>query len=53
MCVSWRLGREVVAGENRLAKFRKRDSRKPRMGLRERTRLLSENSPRGPSSVNG
>ena len=42
MCVSWRLAREIVADENRLVKFRKPNSHKPRRGLQEKTLLLCE-----------
>ena len=40
--VSWRLARKIVAGKNRLTKFHRCDSCKPRIGLHEKTCLLLE-----------
>ena len=42
MCVLWRLASKIVACENKLAKVCQGDSRKPLIGLHEKTGLLCE-----------
>ena len=52
MWVSWRLASVIVAGENRLAKFRNVIVASHAVGCRRKLVCFVRSSPRGPRSVN-